>query len=345
MSDPRPRLGLDVYCVRSQGWSALEFLGFCAAHGIEVAHFSCIEFLGGTDRANLDRIRAHARARDLELEVGIGSICETSSSYRADDGPADRQLTAALDVAEILGSPIIRCFLGSSEDREGSAAGVPLAPQSAVPLDRHIENVIASCRAVAGRARDLGIKIAIENHVGDLHSSELARLIEAAGSDYVGAVLDTGNATWTLETPAAALETLGRHVVASHIRDSAVWEVPEGLAVQWCPLGAGNVGIRDVPDRLRAVAPEAAFTLEILNRPTPRVFATRDPAFWSAYRTIPAWTYASLVEMARAGAPISAEPFGELTEAERELVDVEAGIRFAHDALGLGRAPNHAGEP
>ena len=45
------------------------------------------------------------------------------------------------------------------------------------------------------RALDAGVKIAIENHAGDMQSWELVQLIESAGKDYVGANLDMGNAT------------------------------------------------------------------------------------------------------------------------------------------------------
>ena len=54
------------------------------------------------------------------------------------------------------------------------------------------------------------MKIAIENHAGDMHSTELARLVEAAGTDFVGVNFDSGNALWTLEDPMDCLENLGQ---------------------------------------------------------------------------------------------------------------------------------------
>ena len=38
-----------------------------------------------------------------------------------------------------------------------------------------------------------------------MHSTELARLVETAGTDYVGVNFDSGNALWTLEDPIEAL--------------------------------------------------------------------------------------------------------------------------------------------
>jgi len=49
---------------------------------------------------------------------------------------------------------------------------------------------------------DAGIKIAIENHAGDMQGHELKTLIEESGKDFVGACLDSGNPLWTLEESA-----------------------------------------------------------------------------------------------------------------------------------------------
>jgi sugar phosphate isomerase/epimerase len=339
---PRPPLGLDLYSLRSQGWTAFEAMDFCRDEGVEVAHFSMPSFLGSLEPANLAAIRAYAQERDLTLEVGMGSICESSTSFARDDGPAVDQLGRMLEAAHAVGSSLVRCFLGSSEDREGSGAGTPLAPQSTTPLLRHIRATVAVCRAVADRARSLGVRVAIENHVGDLHSTELRMLVEEAGSDFVGALLDTGNAAWALETPVSALETLGPSVIATHVRDSAVWEVPDGIAVQWCPLGRGNVGIDSLADRLGDLAPAAAFTLEIINRPKPRIFAWRQPGFWRAYETIPASGFGLLLEAARSGTPYPGPRPGNRSTAEIELDDVRDGLRYAREILGLGRPAAHA---
>ena len=76
------------------------------------------------------------------------------------------------------------------------------------------------CRSVRSRAVDAGVKIAIENHAGDMQAWELVTLITEAGRDYVGATLDSGNATWTLEDPLVNLEILGPYAVATGIRDA-----------------------------------------------------------------------------------------------------------------------------
>ena len=73
---------------------------------------------------------------------------------------------------------------------------------------------------------------------------ELAGLVEAAGPDYVGVNIDPGNATWTLEDPVASLETLAPYVACTSIRDSAVWETPTGVVVEWVAMGDGDVDFK-----------------------------------------------------------------------------------------------------
>ena len=62
---------------------------------------------------------------------------------------------------------------------------------------------------------DAGVKVAVENHAGDMHSLELAELVEAAGRDFVGVNLDSGNAVWCLEDPLQNLENLGKFIGSS----------------------------------------------------------------------------------------------------------------------------------
>lgn len=109
----RPRLGVDAYSLRTSGWDACTTLEYCADLGAEVVHFSEPRFLGPLDDANVDRARARADALGLELEVGMGSICPTSTMFRGAEGTAVEQLTRMLFVAKRMRSPIVRCYFGS----------------------------------------------------------------------------------------------------------------------------------------------------------------------------------------------------------------------------------------
>lgn len=330
MPDTRPRvrppLGIDVYSIRSSGWSAERTLDYCAALGAEVVHFSEPRFLGSLDREHLAEIRARADDLSLVLEVGMGSICSSSASFQSERGAPVDQLTRMLHVAAALGSHTLRCYLGTHADRGGSLA-------------RHIDNTVATCRAVETVAVDLGIRLAIENHAGDLQSAELCDLIERAGPHFVGALFDAGNAAWALEVPGDALETIAPYVVTSGIRDSRVWETPLGAAVEWVALGQGDADISHLAGRFAEICPGKPFSLEIILFP-PLELTYRRPGFWEDFGATPrierfeGWVRRST---SRHGPPDPRLDEAEDDAAERERIALEGAMAYARNELGLGR--------
>lgn len=319
------KLGLDLFSVRSQGWTPIQHLDFGKKWGIQVVHFSEVRFLGGLEEQNLKQVRAYAERLGIEVEIGMLSICPTSTRFDKSQGTAEEQLTRMVNAARTVGSPIVRCVLGSSADRSG-----------AIPLEGHIENTVKVLRNVRPRVVDAGLKVAIENHAGDMQAREVKMLIEAAGKDFVGSCLDAGNPLWAIEDPHLTLETLAPYVLTSHVRDSAVWNTPQGAAVAWTRMGEGNVGIEDYIREFAAQCPGRPLSLEIIVT-APRFFNYRDPKFWDAFRNTPAWEFARFLALAEKGTPRAAPPRLSGPEAvARELEDVEASIRWTKAFLDSG---------
>lgn len=203
-----------------------------------------------------------------------------------------------IHAAGIIGSPIVRAVMGNAADR-----------RSQIPLEDHVENTIRVLRSVRSRAIGTGIKIAMENHSGDMQGWELKTLIEEAGSDFVGACLDSGNPLITIEDPHVTLETLAPHVLTSHIRDSRVWLTQEGVAAAWVRMGEGNVGINDFVTKYLQSCPQRTVSLESIISNRPRLLAYRTLAFWDAYRKTPAWQFARFLSLAEKGtSPAFAPP-------------------------------------
>jgi len=319
------RLGVDLFSLRSQNWTPFQYLDYCHQWGAKVVHFSEIRFIGSLEPDHLRKVRAHAESLGIEIEIGMRSICPTSKLFDLAQGTAEEQLTRMIHAAKVVGSPIVRAVLGSSADRTGS-----------IPLEGHIENTAKVLRKVRSLAVDNGLKIAIENHAGDMQGRELKMLIEEAGKDFVGACLDSGNPLWTIEDPHLTLETLAPYVLTSHVRDTAVWRDKGGVAVQWVRMGEGNIGIREYAKKYRELCPGRAFSLEVIVT-NPRPFAIDEPKFWEAYRKTPAWEFARFLTLADKGQPHPSAPPPASKEAgvERERADLEASIRFAHDELGI----------
>jgi 3-oxoisoapionate decarboxylase len=322
--DAPVKLGIDLFSLRSQNWTPIQYLDYCAAQKARVVHFSEIRFIGGLEPDNLRAVRRHAEELGIEVEIGMRSVCPTSKMFDPKAGTAEEQLGRMLDAAKLVGSRIVRAVLGSSDDRRPG------------PIERHIENTAKVLRNMKSRIVDAGLKIAIENHAGDMQARELKSLVELAGRDFVGVCLDSGNPLWTLEDPHLTLETLHPYVLTSHVRDSAVWRVPQGAAVAWVRMGEGNVRIDEYVRKYAELCPGRALSLESIVT-NGRVYPYLDPQFWEAYRTDPAWEFARFVAIAERGTPRPDEPAikDRALALKKEREDLEASLAYTKRILGL----------
>ncbi len=320
-ADSNARVGVDLFSVRSQKWTPFESLDYCARMGAKLVHFSELQYLGSLDEANLRAVREHANKLGVAIEVGTRTCCPTSKAFDAKLGTGEEQMLRAMNAARVTGSPIVRTFMGTSADRD--------------PIERHMDAMAGLLKSLRSRIMDLNLKIAIENHAGDMQARELKSLVEMAGKDYVGVCLDAGNPLWALEDPHLTLETLYPYVLTTHVRDTAVWRVPQGAAVAWVRMGDGNVGITEFVAKLRRLRPELPVTLEIIVT-NARVFPYLEEKFWEPYRNQPAWEFARFVKIAEQGHPRDPLPQvrGDAALA-RERADLEASLTFTKNILNV----------
>lgn len=332
-SSPAPRrnikLGFDNFSVRALGWKAGELLEYAAKLRVDAVLFSDLEAYPSLNESSLRDLRSKAADLGIEIQAGTGSICPSSRTFRDKYGTAKEHLTLAIRTARALGSTLVRCYLGNMEDRKAPGG-----------IEMHIGNTVNVCKSVRSLAIDSGVKIAIENHAGDMQAWELVTLIEEAGRDYVGATLDSGNATWTLEDPFMNLETLGPYAMTTGIRDSAVWENDEGAVVQWTALGEGNVDFKAYMERFAAICPKVPVILEIISG-SQRVFPYYKDSFWPPYSKVRPHEFARFVKLARRGGPVEPPRFPEgearrKAEQEYQKTELEKSIRYCREVLGLG---------
>src|SRR4051812_20455537 len=244
-SAPHIRMGVDAFSLGAQNWTPFQTLDWAAKQQVNMVHFSEVRFLGSPkwEEAlapdNLQRIRDRAAELKIDLEIGMRSICPTAADFqnaqKADPtlGSADAQIARMVAAAKTIGSPIVRCVQGPKAARRTG-------------LDEHIAETVKVVKRNRTRLIDAGVKLAIENHAGDMQGRELKRLIAEAGPDCIGACVDTGNAIWTIEDPADTLDALAPYALTSHFRDSYVFDSPEGIASQWTRMGDGNIGIEQL---------------------------------------------------------------------------------------------------
>jgi sugar phosphate isomerase/epimerase len=323
MTRLRLKLGFDNYSIRALGWKAPQLLDYAASLRLDTVLFSDLDVYESLSDGYLRGIRAKANDLGIEIHAGTGGICKASSFFNRKWGTPEQLLRTTIRVAKLLGSPVARCFLGWVGDRP--------------KLQARMESVARTCRSVRPLAADLGVKIAIENHAGDMHSSELKELIEDAGRDYVGATMDSGNAVWSLEDPHSNLERLGRVALSTGIRDSAVWETGDGAAFEWTAMGEGQVDWKAYFELYARLCPKTPVQLEIITGPA-RPLPYHQPKFWKTWPRLSAAAFAPYLAHARRGRPRKPykTPKGLKAEQAWQKLQLEKSIRYCRDVIGLG---------
>jgi sugar phosphate isomerase/epimerase len=325
----RHALGLDNFSVRAMGWKAPQLVDYAASLGCDSLFITDLDAFESLDDEALIKIKQQATGKGLKIQLGTWSIDPTSKAFRPNWGTAEEHLALGIRAARALGSPVLRVVLGTFEDRltDGGIA-------------RHIEQVVKVCQSQKARALDAGVKIAVENHAGDMHSTELVQLVEAAGKDFVGVNLDSGNALWTLEDPIDSLRTLAPHVLTTSLRDSAVWETPKGAAVAWTAMGEGQIDLKAYFAAFSELCPGIPVHIETISGFN-REFAYLTPEFWKAWPAMPADRFAHFLALARQG---TARPAFQATAGEDRKIaeqtyqrgDVERSLKYCKNVLVLG---------
>lgn len=326
-AESKLRLGFDNFSIRGFDWKAPRLIDYAASLNVDILLLSDLEVYESLDPSYLKKIRRRAEEAGIALQVGTGSICPTSQSYNEGKwGPAVDHARLLLKVARQLGSPVARCYLGSRRDRDGKGG-----------IYRHIDETVKVLKAVKNEAEDANIKIAVENHAGDMQAWELVNLIEAAGKSYVGATIDPGNAVWTVEDPMVNLELLGPYVVTTGIRDAMVWETEQGAEAMWTNMGRGLVDWPAYVRRFREICPTNAFVLEIIsykwqgNLP----YLTRD--FWTRFPKARASEFARFLALAKRGSQFELPPERPAgPEPAQQKFDLEESIKYCRRVLGIG---------
>jgi len=323
------KLGFDNFSIRALGWKAPQLLAYAAALKVDVVLFSDLDAYESHSDAYLKEIKTKASSVGIEIHAGTGSICPSSNTFSKRFGTAEEHLALTVRVAKALGSPVARCYQGNAADRQSEGG-----------IMARIQDTVKVCKSVRQRALDAGVKIAIENHAGDMQAWELVTLVEEAGRDYAGVTMDSGNATWTLEDPMQNLEILGPYAATTGIRDSAIWESPEGAWVQWTAMGEGDIDFKAYMSRYAELCPNVPVILEIISGIT-RPYPYLKPDFWKPYQHVRADEFAKFVALAKRGKARDGfkPPEGKdkkLAEQEYQKDQLERSLRYCRHALGLG---------
>jgi sugar phosphate isomerase/epimerase len=328
------KLGYDSWTLNSYGWTAIQYLDYAAGQHLDTVQLSDLPNYQSLEPAYLQQVKEHSQRLGIEIDGGLGCLCPSAGNWRKENGDPVEYARKGLRANKAVGARMMRVYLGGRAERTG-----------AIPLEKHMDNMLAVLKAVRSEALDLGVKIGIETH-GDLQALEVRDLIEAAGKDFVGATIDTGNPVTLGEDPLLTLETLAPYALTTHVRDSAVFEHPRGAAVQWVALGDGCIDFAKFFERFRQLCPQCSVQLEILTGNPPQVLPYLEPDYWKAFPKTRAADFARFVALARNGHPFMGtmimggrgqrppEYAAALKEQQRR--DLERSFEYAKKVLKLG---------
>jgi sugar phosphate isomerase/epimerase len=315
------KLGLDNFSVRGMKWNASRLIDYAAKLKTDSLFLTDLDCYENFDDGYLRDLKKKADDLGLQIHVGSWSICPTAKVFKKKWGTAEEHVALGIRVARTLGSPVFRCVLGTGEDRFSKGG-----------IEARIADTVKVCKASRSRAMDAGVKIAIENHAGDMQSWELVKLIEEAGKEYVGANIDSGNACWTLEEPLQNLETLAPYVVTTSLRDSMVWESANGATVQWTAMGEGNVDFKTYFMRFAERCPGVPVHIETISG-FPRELSYLKQDFWKVWPKVPAKDFARFIGLAKSGKAIAPT---NANDPAYQLDQIERSLKYCKEVIGLG---------
>lgn len=291
----RVALGLDAHAVRGMRWQARQLIEHAGKLKLDTVLLNTLRPFESLEPAHLRALKDEAAARGVRIYIGVGGVSEGSTTFSKEHGSAGDLLALGVRVATAVGSPVVNCRIGALPDRSTPGG-----------IEARMEEIIRVIKAVRSRARDAGVKFAVENHAADLRSEEVLQIIEAAGTDLTGVMLDPGNAVWAMEDPMHQLELLGRHVLCTSVRDWMVWEAPDGALFQWTAIGEGQMDVPRFVSRMAALCPEAPLHLETISnsqRPIPFL----KPEHWDVYPRLRAADLVPFLALCRRGRPLEVE--------------------------------------
>ncbi len=322
------KLGMDNFAVRAMGWKAKDLIDYAAGLKLDTLLISDLDACESLEDTHLREVKKRADDRGLELYTGSWSICPTSVKFKKNWGTAEEHLRLGLRVSKTLGSPVFRVVLGAGEDRQTPGG-----------IRARIADTVKVLKACKQEALDAGVKVAVENHAGDMHSWELRDLVEEAGPDFVGVNIDSGNAAWTLEDPMDALRALGKHTICSSLRDNMIWETPEGASVQWTAAGEGLIDWKEFADEWQKQCPKVPIMIETISGFS-RAFPYKKEEFWKHFDKRPE-ALANFEALAKRGHKLEGFQPPESVDrkkAEQDFQkgDLERSITYLREKIGIG---------
>ena len=196
--------------------TAFELLDKAHDLGADVLQIADNLPIGHLSNKELSQLKTTADSLGIALEVGTRGI-------------ATSNIARFLEIAAILGSPILRIVI-DTKDHE--------------PTMDEINSLLAP---FADQFRKLNIRLAIENH-DRLTCAQFNEIIDRLGDDWVGICLDTVNSLGAVEAPNTVVPALAPRAINVHMKDFEIVRSngQMGFTVQGTALGQGRLDVQSV---------------------------------------------------------------------------------------------------
>ena len=125
-----------------------------------------------------------------------------------------------------------------------------------------MNNLILKLKSLKKILLKNNLKIAIENHQ-DLDSFELKYIVEKVGKDVIGINFDVGNSIATCENPILFANRVAPYIVNVHIKDYKLTRSSEGIILNRCAIGKGDVDFKKILDFIIKKCPKTSYSIEL----------------------------------------------------------------------------------
>jgi sugar phosphate isomerase/epimerase len=219
-------------------WDAERVVAAAATYG-----FDGIEWRGGpggTVGSGWPTKRRRALALTL-ARAGVSSIAVTSypnliSGDRAERARSVIEIIEHVALANDLGAPVVRVFVGIQDDRAGDDA----------LHDRAVAGLAGALDATSGS----GVTLAIEPHDAHVRAEAIQPILAAIPDARLRIVWDVANAWAAGEAPETGLAAYAGRIAYMQVKDGR----GRGAGWQLCALGEGDVPLDAALDALAARA-------------------------------------------------------------------------------------------
>jgi sugar phosphate isomerase/epimerase len=149
-----------------------------------------------------------------------------------------------------LGAELVR-VVAEIEDRRDENA-----------VRRKLDHIIQSLKTALPLAKDMGLKIAIENHA-TLNSSDILYIVQTVDDESLGVCIDTMNSILQAEHPTETARTLAFHALTVHLKDFTIAKLPGHFQIEGVALGDGIVDFPQIISLLRKAGKYPTFHVEL----------------------------------------------------------------------------------